>query len=172
MIYSRLVPLLATVVLLSGCFGKLLFGDTRTDGGACEPIADGGPTAPFVGAWTCTVTTTGTTKNPGATVEPSTYTVPINFSANEGGTLSMTVELPGTCPSVEFSVSDGTATLNGAQDCYEETTQVDITYVSGTITVSMCGATISNLIIDVPAIEGAPADQAVVNTENGTCTKN
>ena len=42
MIYSRLVPLLATVVLLSGCFGKLLFGDTRTDGGACIAIDDGG----------------------------------------------------------------------------------------------------------------------------------
>ena len=175
MIYSRLVPLLATVVLLSGCFGKLLFGDTRTDGGACIAIDDGGPTAPFVGAWTCTIYATGTTKNPGSTVEPRTSTVPISFIANEGGTVSMTIGEPdaaNACSSLECTVSNGTATLNGAQNCYEETYQVNITYASGTFAVSMCGATISNLIVDVPAIEGAPADQAVVNTENGTCTKN
>ncbi len=165
---SRLLPLLVMPVLLCGCFGKLLFGETRTDGGVCNAADDGGASEAFVGTWTCTIHATGYQEEPGSTVEPRTSTQLLSITENEGGTLSMDY----TCPSLSFVISGDTATLNGTQTCFVEVDQITLTVKSGTFTVSRCGATLSDFVVIIPPLGEAPANQTDVDTETGTCTKN
>ena len=166
---------LATIACISlGCGGKLVsdFGTKLTDGAPCDAI-DGGGQQDFVGTWTCNITTTSVMNNPGSTSYPMTFTSQLVFTGNDGG-VSVALDSPdsgSTCTALQFNVSGDTATLAGPQDCFEPV-YGDITITGGTFVLSGCGVTISGLTADIPPRPGAPADEAAVDTDTGTCTKN
>ena len=170
------IAFFAAVACLSlGCGGKLVndFGATLTDGAPCDDIDAGGAES-FVGTWTCHITTTSTTSNPGSTSYPTSFTTPIIFSGDDGGVSAAlnAADSGSTCDAIRFAVSGDTATLDGRQVCFDEAYDANLTLTSGTFVVEGCGMTISNFTADIPARPGDPVDEAAVSTDTGTCTKN
>jgi hypothetical protein len=167
------VCVLLAAALALGCGGKLLEDPNQNDGASPGDVNCDSSGNPFVGSWHCNLSATEISSSGTGFADPG----PFDFASTSDGGLTLTLVSPGdaggpTC-TIPLRLAGATATIPGQPVCYNPATNSYVTFAGGTFSVSGCGSmSIVDLIGEVRAYVGTPAETDYVDSDTGSCSRN